>query len=73
MGSAARRPLIAIPSRFASSTSALRYAAEVSARELVSAVYAAGGEPLQVHPDGSLADDEVAQRLSFADGILLLP
>lgn len=70
MGSG-RRPLIAIPSRFAASTSALRYAAEVSARELVSAVYAAGGEPLQVHPDGSLTDEEVAQRLAFADGVLL--
>ncbi|WP_148572649.1 gamma-glutamyl-gamma-aminobutyrate hydrolase family protein [Nocardioides caldifontis] len=66
-----RRPLIALPSRFAASTSALRYAAEVSARELVAAVYAAGGEPLQVHPDGSLGDDEVAERLAFADGILL--
>jgi len=67
----AERPLIAIPSRFAESTSALRYAAEVSARELVTAVYAAGGEPLQVHPDGSLDDDEVARRLAWADGILL--
>jgi putative glutamine amidotransferase len=71
MDSAARRPLIAIPSRFAASTSALRYAAEVSARELVAAVYAAGGEPVQVHPDGSLTDDQVSQRLAFADGILL--
>jgi putative glutamine amidotransferase len=72
MGSGARRrPLIAIPSRFAASTSVLRHAAEVSARELVEAVYAAGGEPLQVHPDGSLSDDDVAQRLAFADGILL--
>ncbi len=72
MGSAAaRRPLIAIPSRFAASTSALRYAAEVSARELVAAVYAAGGEPLQVHPDASSSDDDVARRLAFADGILL--
>ena len=44
------RPLIAVPSRFAASTSALRYAAEVSARELVAAVFGAGGEPLQVHP-----------------------
>jgi putative glutamine amidotransferase len=72
MGSAGhRRPLIAIPSRFAASTSALRYAAEVSARELVAAVYAAGGEPAQVHPDASLSDDQVAHRLDFADGILL--
>lgn len=69
MGS--NRPLIAVPARFAASTSALRYRAEVSAQELLAAVYAAGGEPLQVHPDGSLGDDEVADRLTWADGILL--
>ena len=68
------RPLIAIPSRFAASTSALRYAAEVSARELVAAVYGAGGEPLQVHPDApdaTVSDAEVAERLAWADGVLL--
>jgi putative glutamine amidotransferase len=70
-GAMPRRPLVAIPSRFAASTSALRYAAEVSARELVAAVYAAGGEPVQVHPDATQADDEVASRLAFADALLL--
>ncbi|MEV7907596.1 gamma-glutamyl-gamma-aminobutyrate hydrolase family protein [Streptomyces anulatus] len=45
-----RRPLIAIPSRFAASTSALRYAAVVTARALADAVYRAGGEPWPVHP-----------------------
>lgn len=69
-----RRPLIALPARFAASTSALRYAAEVSARELVAAVHAAGGEPLQMHPhapDATVSDDEVAERIAWADGILL--
>jgi putative glutamine amidotransferase len=70
----ARRPLIAIPSRFSVSASALRHRAEVASRNLVSAVYAAGGEPLLVHPSapGGVADDaEVAARLAWADGILL--
>jgi putative glutamine amidotransferase len=68
------RPLIAIPARFSASASALRFAAEVSARKLVQAVYTAGGEPLAVHPSapaGRADDAEVADRLSFADGVLL--
>ena len=68
------RPLIAIPARFSSSAAALRYEAEVAARKLVEAVYAAGGEPLVVHPSapgGSISDAEVARRLAFADGVLL--
>ena len=68
------RPLIAIPARFSSSAAALRYEAEVAARKLVEAVYAAGGEPLSVHPSapgGTISDAEVARRLAFADGVLL--
>ncbi|MEI2642664.1 MAG: gamma-glutamyl-gamma-aminobutyrate hydrolase family protein [Candidatus Nanopelagicales bacterium] len=61
------RPLIAIPARFSASASALRYAAEVSARQLIEGVYAAGGEPLVMHPDGS----DVTDRLGWADGVLL--
>ncbi|MGN6160906.1 MAG: gamma-glutamyl-gamma-aminobutyrate hydrolase family protein, partial [Marmoricola sp.] len=71
---ATRRPLIAVPARFSESASALRYRAEVTARALVEAIYAAGGEPLVVHPaatDGSVVVDEVASRLGFADGIVL--
>ena len=68
------RPRIAIPARVSSSAAALRYEAEVSARKLVEAVYAAGGEPLSVHPSapgGTVSDAEVARRLDFADGVLL--
>lgn len=68
------RPRIAIPARFSTSASALRYAAEVTSRNLVEAVWAAGGEPLVMHPHapGGVADDlEVAQRLEVADGVLL--
>ncbi|WP_327699483.1 gamma-glutamyl-gamma-aminobutyrate hydrolase family protein [Streptomyces sp. NBC_00459] len=61
------RPLIAIPARFAASTSALRYAAEVNARALIEAVWRAGGEPVSIHP----ADSDVAARLARFDGVLL--
>lgn len=67
-----QRPLIAIPARFSESASALRYRADVLPRTLPTAVLAAGGEPLAVHPSGSVdVDDQVAQRLAFADGIVL--
>lgn len=69
-----RRPLIAIPARFSSSAAALRFGADVTARALVDAVYAAGGEPLVVHPVAAGARIDVAavaERLWFADGVLL--
>lgn len=68
------RPLIAVPARLAASTSALRYAAAVNARALLEMVHDAGGEPLSVLPwsDGAtLTAETVAERLSFADGVLL--
>ncbi|WP_316528028.1 gamma-glutamyl-gamma-aminobutyrate hydrolase family protein [Kitasatospora brasiliensis] len=68
------RPLIAVPARFAASTSALRYAAEVNARALIEAVWRAGGEPVTLHPyaPGGTADPaEVAARLARFDGLLL--
>ncbi len=71
---AATRPLIAIPARFSATTSALRYAAEVTARALVEAVWRAGGEPVAVHPHapGGTADPaEVAARLARFDAVLL--
>jgi putative glutamine amidotransferase len=69
-----RRPLVAIPARFSASASALRYAAEVVSRALVEAVYAAGGEPVVVHPsmpDGHVDEAAVGERLWFADAVLL--
>jgi putative glutamine amidotransferase len=71
------RPVIVIPARFAASTSALRYAAEVTAAKLVQAVYAAGGEPLVLHPDVPEDLDEAAldalvrARTWMAEGLLL--
>ncbi|MEU6913361.1 gamma-glutamyl-gamma-aminobutyrate hydrolase family protein [Streptomyces olindensis] len=61
------RPLIAIPARFSATTSALRYAAEVTARALAEAVWRAGGEPAGIHP----ADTGTAARLTRFDGVLL--
>ena len=71
---AGRRPMIAIPARFSESASALRFRAEVTAHKIAEAVYAAGGEPIVVHPHapgGRVSDEEVAERLWFADGVLL--
>ncbi|MGD9957994.1 gamma-glutamyl-gamma-aminobutyrate hydrolase family protein [Nocardioides sp.] len=68
------RPLIAIPARFSTTASALRHRAEVGSRNLLSAVFAAGGDPVLVHPSapGAVVEDtEVADRVSWAAGILL--
>lgn len=68
------RPLIAVPARFSASASALRHRAEVGSRNLLSAVFAAGGDPLLVHPSApgaQVSEAEVADRVRWADGILL--
>lgn len=69
-----RRPMIVIPARFSESASALRYRADVTSRRIIESVYAAGGEPVVIHPyapGGEIDDAEVAERLWFADGVLL--
>ena len=69
-----RRPLIAVPARFSVSASALRYGANVASRALIDAVYAAGGEPVVVHPvapEAGIDQEEVADRLWYVDGVLL--
>ncbi|MFN8157526.1 MAG: gamma-glutamyl-gamma-aminobutyrate hydrolase family protein [Candidatus Nanopelagicales bacterium] len=69
-----RTPIVVIPGRFSASASALRYRAVVTARALSEAVLRAGGEPVTVHPwapDGAVTVDEVADRLRFADAVLL--
>lgn len=69
----ADRPVIVIPARFSDTASALRYRGEVVPRTLIEAVYAAGGEPVVVHPHApeGFTADEVAARLRFADAIVL--
>jgi putative glutamine amidotransferase len=69
-----RRPRIVLPARFSRSASALRYGADVTARQLAEAVWDAGGEPLMLHPhapEGVADPVEVADRLEIADGVLL--
>lgn len=63
-----RRPLIALPQRYAATTSALRYAAVVTARALAEAVFRAGGEPFMMLPG---PPEEAAERLSRCAGLLL--
>ncbi len=68
------RPIVAIPARFSRNASALRYEAEVSSRKLIEAVYAAGGDPVVLHPSApaGVADvGEVRARVAFADAVLL--
>lgn len=69
----ADRPVVAIPARFSDTASALRYRGEVVPRTLIEAVYAAGGEPLVVHPHApeDLSTSDIASRLGFADAVLL--
>ena len=72
--SSLHRPLILIPARFSPGATALRYAAEVTARSLVEAVFAAGGEPVVVHPHAPDLEIDIAaarERMWFADGVLL--
>lgn len=71
------RPVVVIPARFSQSAAALRYQAEVTAAKLVQAVYAAGAEPLVLHPEvpegvpDDTLDQLVRERIWMADGILL--
>lgn len=72
--SAGRRPLIVIPARYSEQATALRFRAEVTARALIEAVFAAGGEPVVVHPhapDFEVDVDAARERIWFADGVLL--
>ncbi|MEU6764686.1 gamma-glutamyl-gamma-aminobutyrate hydrolase family protein [Streptomyces sp. NPDC046853] len=62
------RPLIALPQRYAASTSALRYEAVVTARALAEAVFRAGGEPFMMLPG---PPGEAAARLARCAGLLL--
>ena len=68
----AARPLVIIPARLSETASALRFGAEVAATKLLQAVWAAGGEPLVVHPTAPEPRiDELADRFWMANAILL--
>lgn len=68
------RPVIAVPARFTAQASAIRFQGEVIPRALMEAVFAAGGEPLAVHPSapgGRVRVEDVGERLWFCAGLLL--
>jgi len=66
-----RRPRIAIPGRFTESASALRYRGLVSARKLLEAVWAAGGDPVTLLPVDGPDGLDWAARLDGFQGVLL--
>jgi len=66
-----RRPRIAILGRFTESASALRYRGVVSARALLEAVWAAGGDPVTLLPGDSAEALDWESRLDGFDGVLL--
>jgi putative glutamine amidotransferase len=71
---ARHRPLIVVPARYSENATALRSRAEVVPRALMDAVFAAGGDPVVLHPSapGAVVDtDQVRERIRFADGVLL--
>lgn len=65
------RPRIAILGRFTDSASALRYRGVVSARALLEAVWAAGGDPVTLLPGDSPDALDWSARLRGFDGVLL--
>lgn len=65
------RPRIAILGRFTDSASALRYRGVVSARALLEAVWAAGGDPVTLLPGDSPEALDWPARLRGFDGVLL--
>lgn len=62
------RPRIAIPGRFAETTSVTRYQGVVNATKLLDLVFDAGGEPLTMLPRDGV---DWASRLHGIDGVLL--
>jgi putative glutamine amidotransferase len=65
------RPRIAVLGRFTDSASALRYRGVVSARALLEAVWAAGGDPVTLLPGDSPDALDWPARLAGFDGVLL--
>jgi len=65
------RPRIAILGRFTESASALRYRGVISARALVEAVWAAGGDPVTLLPGDAADALDWDQRLAGFGGVLL--
>lgn len=65
------RPLVAITGRRAAQVPILRFSATVAAEAICEAVWAAGGEPVILHPPAADPVAEIPERLAAFDGVLL--
>jgi len=65
------RPLIAVTGRRAAQVPILRFSATLAAEAICEAVWAAGGEPVILHPPAADPLAELPGRLAGFDGVLL--
>ena len=65
------RPLIAVSGRRAATVPILRFSATVAAEAICEAVYAAGGEPVVLHPPSADPTDCLDVRLARFDGLVV--
>ncbi|MCF6389081.1 gamma-glutamyl-gamma-aminobutyrate hydrolase family protein [Mycobacterium sp. MBM] len=65
------RPLIAVTGRRAAQVPILRFSATIAAEALCESVWAAGGEPVILHPPSTDPSTELPSRLDAFDGVLL--
>ncbi len=65
------RPLIAVTGRRAAQVPILRFSATLAAEAICEAVWAAGGEPVILHPPAANPLAELPGRIAGFDGVLL--
>lgn len=65
------RPLIAVTGRRAAQVPILRFSATLAAEAICESVWAAGGEPVILHPPAADPLAEIPHRLEVFDGVLL--
>ena len=65
------RPLIAVTGRRAAQVAILRFSATLAAEAICESVWAAGGEPVILHPPAADPLAEIPHRLEAFDGVLL--
>lgn len=65
------RPLIAVTGRRAAQVPILRFSATLAAEAICESVWAAGGEPVILHPPAADPLAEIPHRLEAFDGVLL--
>lgn len=65
------RPLIAVTGRRAAQVPILRFSATLAAEAICESIWAAGGEPVILHPPAADPLAELPRRLECFDGVLL--